>query len=171
MSKINLYPRDQLEYPKNALDNWQNNQGGLKPYSDYHYALARKSADVHIKHGLFEIKDQAFKADGWMDGMNVLFLVIETPDGEKFEIKWRDVHQTGSWFRKHLAGGWSPIEFAFPKIYKISEKGLNKVIDVIYSWMLDSWAESGKPDNERPDKWDVEYAIKKFDLKSIDSIE
>lgn len=171
MKKIDLYPHGQLEYPQNALENWQNNQGSLKPYSDYHYALARQSADVHIKYDLFTVIDQAYKADGWMDGMNVLFLAIRTPDDEKHEIKWHDTFRSGTWFKKHTSGGWSPITFEFPKLYKLNEQGLSKIIDVIYSWMLDSWAEAGKPDSDRPERWDIEYAIKKFGLKPMERLE
>lgn len=168
MVKIDLYPREGLVYPNHCLDNWHNNQGSLKDYSDYHYKLALQSADAHIKYGLFTGYDQAFKPSEWMDGMKVLFLIIKDPKGIKIEIKWHDTYQTGKWFEKHADGGWSPIVFKFPKLYQLDETGLNKIIDVIYSWQLDSWAESGKSNTEQPDKWDVEYAIKKFNLKPVE---
>jgi hypothetical protein len=62
-------------------------------YVAFHKDLAEKALPVLVaEHGL-TVHSTTMKGDGWMDGMNVLQVVIEEKSGRLVKLSWHDGNQ------------------------------------------------------------------------------
>jgi hypothetical protein len=78
-----------------------------------HSALPRSYIQVHADFANADLK-RVVKAgwhlwtsqmvdDGWIDGMQFVIAIVESPDGHLIKIKWSD---SGLWYVKSESGGW-----------------------------------------------------------------
>lgn len=76
-------------------------------YIAHHAALAE--AALKELEERYVIHNQWMYADGWMDGMRVLYAVVENRQtSQLFKVHWHDGNE--EFFAYHLVGGSSPLK-------------------------------------------------------------
>lgn len=79
-----------------------------KEYIEFHESLALIKVE-YLKECGYTIHRTYMAADGWMDGMRVLHVIVER-GSELFKLRWHDGNQ--GWMRCCLGGGgaisWKP---------------------------------------------------------------
>lgn len=74
-----------------------------KDYIDFHKTLAENALDL-LKHSEQVTVHRVYVAsDGWMDGMRVVYAIIEERSGRLVKLSWHDGNQE---FFEHGAGSW-----------------------------------------------------------------
>ena len=74
-------------------------------YIEYHEELAREALEnLRLTH-MIRVVEIKLERDGWMDGMKVLKVIIETRSGKLEKIIWRDSHSKGNFMMKQESGG------------------------------------------------------------------
>ncbi|MGH7240792.1 MAG: hypothetical protein ACREGB_00670 [Candidatus Saccharimonadales bacterium] len=91
---------------RKEMDKWRS-QGGMgrvpQAYIEYHQKLAEAALES-LKGAGVKVHNQYLQDDGWLDGMKVLFAVIELKDNELVKIHWHDSHDHGNWMQKLKCG-------------------------------------------------------------------
>ena len=78
-----------------------------KTYIKFHEKLARKSLENLENNGI-KIHKTWMEGDGWLDGMRVLYLIVELKNGDLKKLHWMDSNQ--DWFQALSGGGWGVFE-------------------------------------------------------------
>lgn len=77
-----------------AMKNWQLGFGVMPlTYIEWHEQLARKRLEQLVGENGFRKIEVVLKDDGWMDGMKVLTVIIETLSGKVIKARWVDDNQ------------------------------------------------------------------------------
>lgn len=90
---------------KRQMNEWRRGMTIPVPtaYVTFHKSLAYDELRVIQDNG-FEIHNQGIKSDGWMDGMRVVWAIVEDREtGSLFKIHWHDGNQ--EFFVSMPAGG------------------------------------------------------------------
>ncbi len=75
-----------------------------KSYIVFHKQLAHQTMAAMIDDGVIKVHNDEMVNDGWGDGMMVVQLIIELPDGTLLKAKWHDGSQ--NFMAKSPSGGW-----------------------------------------------------------------
>ena len=83
-------------------------------YVGFHQALAREQIEKLKEQG-YRVHNIYMEFDGWMDGMRVLYAIIENRKDNLIKIKWNDSNQ--EFFACHVeCGGSSPLRLSSRRI-------------------------------------------------------
>jgi len=110
MERIGKHVRepDVLHYRMNA---YRKGYAGLPTeYIRYHTALAKLEAGLLQDEYGFNILRERMVSDGWMDGMQVLELIVETKLLRLHRLRYQD--STGEFMIHCPSGGWAALFIA-----------------------------------------------------------
>ena len=90
---------------------WHMGFGSMRPYIKWHATLAQHElARLVDEYNLVKHGKPKLESDGWMDGMRVLTMVVETPTGNLLKLRWHDGNQ--GFFKCSQGHGGSSALFA-----------------------------------------------------------
>ncbi len=99
---LRIYPRER--YPKDIKEEFQASPVTPKAFIDWHRKRAEDELTAICSYSGAKVHNQWMQEDGWFDGFQVLFAIIETQKEKLIKIKWNDGNQCFMRRGEHL--GW-----------------------------------------------------------------
>lgn len=98
------------EWIRKEVKLWQQGFGAIpQSYIGFHAGLAERA--LESLKGDFDIHKTEMRDDGWLDGMKVLFAIVEhKKSGKIAKLRWHDGNQ--EFFLCHDNAGASPLRLA-----------------------------------------------------------